>query len=113
MGEPDKAAIDATAKMVPVRTPMSLMGEMLAHSTGVRPMPAPEPMPKSAAKIIKGTFPEAGSQRARIRTVVKVDMMIIMLKRPTLSARAFGTVRPKMLGMVSCHVTVGGGDGED
>ena len=96
-GDPVNAATDEIAKMVPVRTPMSLMGEIPAQSAGVRPMPAPEPMPKRAANRMMGPLPVAGSQRPRITTVVKVAMMIMMLKRPTLSARALGTVRPKML----------------
>jgi hypothetical protein len=58
-------------------------------------------MPKKAAKRIKGTLPVAGSQRARMRIVVKVLITIITLKRPSLSARALGTVRPKMLGYVN------------
>ena len=96
-GEPVKAAIDAMAKMVPVRTPMSLMGEIPAVSTGVRPIPAPDPIPKRAAKSIIGTLPVAGSQRAKIKIVVKAAITIMVLNRPTLSAIALGTVRPNML----------------
>ena len=105
-GDPVSAAIDAIAKVVPVRTPISLIGEIPAQSAGVSPMPAPEPIPKRAANRMMGALPVAGSQRARITIVVNVAMMVIMLKRPTLSARAFGTVRPNMLQMVS-----GGRDG--
>lgn len=97
MGDPVKPAIDEIAKMVPVRTPISLMGETVAQSTGVRPIPAPEPMPKSAAKRIIGVFPVAGSHIARMRMAVKKLITIMTLKRPTLSAIAFGTVRPIIL----------------
>ncbi len=64
-------------------------------------MPAPEPMPKSAAKTIMGALPVAGSHNTRMRMVVKQLIRIIILKRPTLSARALGTVRPIMLGKIS------------
>ena len=107
-GDPVNAAIDAIANTVPVRTPMSLIGEIPAQSAGVSPIPAPEPIPKRAANRIMGALPVAGSQRPRITTVVNVAMMIIMLKRPTLSARAFGTVRPNMLLIIS-----GGRDGHE
>lgn len=78
-----------------------MMGEIWAQSAGVRLMPAPEPIPKSAAKTIRAALPVAGSHKARIRMVVKELMIIIMLKLPTLSARALGTVRPMMLTKVS------------
>lgn len=81
------------ANTVPVLTPMSLTGETCAQSAGVRPIPAPDPIPNSAAKIIRGVLPVAGSQRARMSTVVKVDMTIMTLKRPTLSVRALGKNR--------------------
>ena len=97
IGEPVKAAMDEIAKMVPVRTPMSLIGETCAHSAGVRPIPAPDPMPKRAAKSMIGTFPDAGSQRAKIKIVVKKLMTIMTLNLPTLSAMMFGTVRPIIL----------------
>ena len=107
-GDPVNAAIAEIANTVPVRTPISLIGEIPATSTGVSPMPAPEPIPKRAANRIIGTLPVAGSQRPRITIVVNVAMMIMMLKRPSLSARAFGTVRPNMLLIIS-----GGGDGRE
>ena len=86
---------------MPVRTPISWMGETCAQSAGVRPIPAPEPIPKSAAKTIRAELPVAGSHIARMRMVVKPLMIIMTLKRPTLSAIALGTVRPIMLGKVS------------
>ena len=64
---------------------------------GTRLTPAPEPIPKRTAKRIMGACPVAGSQRARMMMVVKVAMTIMTLKRPYLSARALGTVRPKIL----------------
>jgi hypothetical protein len=97
IGEPVKAAMDENANMVPVRTPMSLMGETWAQSAGVRPMPAPDPIPKRAAKAMRGAFPEAGSHRARIKMVVKKLITIMTLNLPTLSAITLGTVRPKTL----------------
>ena len=100
MGDPVKAAIDEIAKIVPVRTPISSIGETVAQRTGVKPIPAPEPIPKSTAKRIIGAFPVAGSHSARIRMVVKKIITIMTLKRPTLSAIAFGTVRPIMLDTV-------------
>ena len=100
-GDPVNAAIDAIANTVPVRTPISWIGEIPAQRAGVSPMPAPEPIPKRAANRIMSTLPVAGSHRPRMRTVVNVAMMIIILKRPTLSASALGTVRPKMLLIVS------------
>lgn len=63
----------------------------------VRPMPAPEEMPKRTAKAMVADWPVPGSQRARIRAVVSVLIRIIMLKWPNLSARALGIVRPIML----------------
>jgi len=86
---------------MPVRTPISLIGEICAQSAGVRLIPAPEPIPKSTAKTIIGALPVAGSHNARMRMVVKLLMMIMMLKFPTLSAIIFGTVRPIMLGDIS------------
>ena len=83
--------------LVPVRTPISLIGEIFAQRAGIRPIPAPEPIPKSAAKSIIGALPVAGSHNARIRIVVKELIMIMTLKRPTLSAITFGTVRPMTL----------------
>jgi len=97
IGEPVNAAIDPIAKMVPVRTPISLIGEICAQSAGVRPIPAPEPIPKRAAKTMIGAFPVAGSHNARMRMVVKPLMRIMTLKRPTLSAATLGAVRPIML----------------
>lgn len=101
MGDPVSPAYAEIVKTVPVRTPMSRMGESLAHKTGVRLMPAPEDMPKSAAKRMMGALPDEGSQRARIRIVVEAPMTIITLKCPTLSAMALGTVRPKRLEPIS------------
>ena len=60
-------------------------------------MPAPDPIPKRAAKSIIGAFPEAGSHKARIKIEVKKLMTIMTLNRPTLSAITFGMVRPKTL----------------
>lgn len=76
---------------------MSRMGESLAHRAGVRLMPAPEEIPKSAANKMMGTSPVAGSQRPSINIDVRKLMAIITLKDPTLSATALGTVRPKRL----------------
>lgn len=50
MGEPVKAPMEPAAKTVPVRMPISLMGEICAMSAGVRPMAAPEANPKNGAK---------------------------------------------------------------
>lgn len=97
MGDPVSPAKAEIVKTVPVRTPMSRMGESLAHSTGVRLMPAPEVTPKSAAKRMMGAFPVEGSQRPRMMIDVEAPMTIITLKCPTLSAIALGTVRPKRL----------------
>ena len=97
IGDPVKAANAESEKAVPVRTPISCMGEIWAARTGVRPIPAPDPIPKSAANNIIGALPVAGSHRARIRIVVKALITIMVLKRPALSAIALGTVRPIML----------------
>ncbi len=97
MGDPVNPAYAEIVKTVPVRTPMSRMGESLAQMAGVRLMPAPEEMPKSAANKMMGALPDEGSQRPRIRIDVKAPMTIITLKCPTLSAMALGTVRPKRL----------------
>ena len=86
---------------MPERMPISWMGETCAQSAGVRPIPAPEPMPKSAAKTIMAALLVAGSHIARMRIVVKLAMTIMTLNRPTLSAIALGTVRPIMLGRIS------------
>lgn len=74
---------------------------MCATSTGVKPIPAPDATPNRAAKVMSAAFPVAGSQKARIRIMVKKLIVIIMLKWPTLSARALGTVRPMMLRVTS------------
>lgn len=97
IGEPVKAEKAESEKAVPVQTPISCIGEIWATRTGVRPMPAPDPTPKSAANSMIGVLPVAGNHKARIRIVVNALMTIIMLNRPTLSAMAFGTVRPMML----------------
>ena len=99
MGEPVNAANDANAKTVPVRTPMSWMGETCAQRTGARPTPAPEVMPKRAAKAMMGASLVPVRNKPRMRTVVKVLIKIIMLKWPNLSAKALGTVRPIILGV--------------
>lgn len=98
IGEPVNAAKAAIVKTVPVRMPISWIGDTCAHSAGVRPIPAPEAIPKSAAKTMRAALPVAGSHIARMRMVVKALMTIMTLKRPTLSAIALGTVRPIILG---------------
>lgn len=62
-------------------------------------MPAPDDMPKSAAKTMMAASPVEGSQRPRIRIDVRAPMTIMTLKKPTLSPTAFGTVRPNRLEM--------------
>ena len=101
IGEPVNAAIAAIEKTVPERIPISCMGETCAQSAGVRPIPAPELIPKNAAKTMSAAFPVAGSHNARMRIVVKPLITIMTLNRPTLSAMAFGTVRPITLGKIS------------
>lgn len=98
MGDPVSPTNAETVKTVPVRMIMPRIGESLAQRAGVRLVPAPEDTPKSAANTITGASAVEGSQRARIRIDVKVPIIITTLKRPTLSATAFGTVRPKRLG---------------
>ena len=76
---------------------MSLIGKTCAHKAGVRPIPAPDPIPKRAAKSMMGVFPEAGSHRARIKRAVKKLITTMTLSLPILSAITFGIVRPKTL----------------
>ena len=85
---------------------MSLIGETWAQSAGVRPMPAPDPIPKRTAKIMMGAFPEVGSHKARIKAAVKKLMTIMTLNLPTLSAITLGTVRPKTLplSVIGTHI---------
>lgn len=71
IGEPVNAAIAAIEKTVPERMPISWMGETCAQRAGVRPIPAPEAIPKNAAKTIRAALPVAGSHNARMRMVVK------------------------------------------
>lgn len=97
IGDPVKAANAKSQKAVPVRTAISRMGEICAARTGVRPMPTPDPISNNAAHSIIGALPVAGSHNTRMRIVVKVVLMIMILKRPTLSAGALGIVRPIML----------------
>jgi len=66
-------------------------------STGPRPIQAPEPMPKRAAKTIIAAWLCPGSQSPRTMMVEKRIMRVIMLKRPYLSARALGSVLPMKL----------------
>lgn len=97
MGEPVNAAKAAIEKTVPVRMPISWMGETCAHRTEARPTPAPEATPNSAAKAIMAPSPVPGRNKPRMKRVVMVLIIIIMLKWPSLSAKALGTVRPIML----------------
>jgi hypothetical protein len=97
IGDPVSPANAEIVKTVPVRTPMSVMGDSLAHNAGVRPIPAPEDIPKRDAKRMMGASPDEGSQRPRIRMLVRAPITTITLKCPTLSAMAFGTVRPRTL----------------
>jgi hypothetical protein len=97
MGPPVKAAMAARENAAPVRVPICANGEIFAQSAGVRLIPAPEEMPKRAAKTIRAAFPVAGSHIASMRIVVRADMTIMTLKWPTLSATTLGIVRPKML----------------
>lgn len=108
IGDPVNPANAEIVKTVPVRTPMSRMGESLAQRAGVRLMPAPEDTPKSAANTMMGALPDEGSQRPRIRIDVKAPMTIITLKCPTLSAMALGTVRPKRLEAYQLVTTIPG-----
>ena len=71
IGEPVNAAIAAIEKTVPERMPISWMGDTCAQSAGVRPIPAPEAIPKKAAKTIRAAFPVEGSHNARMRMLVK------------------------------------------
>ncbi len=67
-------------------------------------MPAPDPMPKRAAKRIIGTWPVAGNHRPKMTIDVNALITTMMLKRPSLSERAFGTALPIILLIVSFTV---------
>lgn len=60
-------------------------------------MPAPEAIPNRAEKAIVVALPLPGSHIPRMRIDVKELIVIITLYGPSLSARAFGTVRPIIL----------------
>ena len=75
-------------------------------STGPRPIQAPEPIPKSAAKVIIAALLCAGSQRARMIMVEKRIMRVMMLKGPYLSARTLGSVLPMKLRFVRVPLTL-------
>lgn len=117
MGLPVRAPMDPAAITIPVRTPISLMGEICATSAGVRATAAPEVKPNRGAKTSWAALLVPGSQRARIRIVVRkhygyvscwshvVGMevkrivrtdTVMTLKRPILSPMRPGRVRPKM-----------------
>jgi hypothetical protein len=106
IGDPVSPAKAEIVKTVPVRTPISVIGDSLAHNAGVRPMPAPEDIAKRDAKRMMGASPDEGSQRPRMRMLVKTPMTTITLKCPTLSAIAFGTVRPRILDSHQLIVTI-------
>jgi hypothetical protein len=73
------------------------MSEIWATREGARETKAPDEKPKSAAKMMMGTVPREGSQRARTMTAEKVLTMIMVLKRPKRSAMMPGRIRPKIL----------------
>ena len=97
IGEPVKAAIEIVAKRLPFLTPISRMSEIWAMRDGARETKAPEEKPKRAAKMMMGTLPWEGSQRASTMTALKVLTMIMVLKRPKWSAMMPGRIRPNML----------------
>jgi len=55
---------------------------------------------------MKATLPEAGRANARIIAAAKKDITTCMLKRPNLSARIPGIMRPNMLGDVRGRVLI-------
>lgn len=80
MGDPVNAAIAAIEYAVPVRVPISERGDIFAHSAGVRLIPAPDPTPNSAAKVMMAALLVAGSHRPKIKAVVRALMTIMTLK---------------------------------
>jgi hypothetical protein len=104
IGEPVKAATEITAKRLPFLTPISRMSEIWAMRDGARETKAPEEKPKRAAKMMIGTLPLEGSQRASTMTALKVLTTIMVLKRPKRSATMPGRMRPNMLVGVSVEI---------
>lgn len=72
-------------------------GVISAISAGKRDTNAPELKPKKHAKTMMSAFDCAGIHSAKMKMIDNSDMMVNMLKRPILSARAPGIVRPKIL----------------
>lgn len=60
------AAIEMTAKKLPVRTPICLTSDIWAMTDGARDTKAPLPKPNRAANTMIGALDFAGSQSARM-----------------------------------------------
>jgi hypothetical protein len=98
MGGLVRDAIPATASAAPMRNPYSAGdGDRFMTRTGAKPMHAPEPIPNKAAKTMIAALDFPGSHKASSIMHVKSSIAIITLKRPYLSAKTLGTVRPKKL----------------
>jgi hypothetical protein len=80
MGEPVNAANPARKKAVPVRVPISWMGETVAHRTGVRPITAPELTPNKTVKAMRAPSPVVGMRTPRTKMAVKKAKAIMTLK---------------------------------
>ena len=61
-----RAAIETTAKKLPVRTPICRTSEICAIRDGAKDTNAPLPKPKSVANTIIGALALAGSHSARM-----------------------------------------------
>ena len=96
IGLPTRVATATNENIAPVLTPICLTSEMLATSVGGKATTAPDVKPKRTAKVVMAPVPHPGSHRHQMRSVVQVQTTTKTVKRPTLSARKVGKIRPQM-----------------
>ena len=95
MGLPVRPAKATQPNSVPVRTPMSRMGEICATSDGFIDTKAPDEKPYSTQNTMMGALAADGSHSASTITAEKAVVRIITLKRPILSASMPGRDAPE------------------
>jgi len=97
IGLPTNTAMATKVKSVPVLTPIWRTSESPATHAGMTLTMQPDVNPKRAAKTIMAALLLAGIHMPRTSTVVITIAILKTLKRPYLSARPAGIVRPKTL----------------
>ncbi len=97
MGLPVRAPRATNRKNVPLLVPISRIGEIWAIREGPRETKAPELKPYRMQKMMMGALAADGSHRAKTIMDENAVVMIMTLKRPTLSATIPGKILPKIL----------------